>query len=646
MSRQRMRAKGDEDRKEKRSPSDLHSAALRHFQSGRLGSAEDRCRRALALDPNHADSLHLLGLVHAQTDKIEAAIDLVTAAIKSNPSRWEYFTDLGSLLHVQKRFEEARKSHDLAIKLAPNSARAWINLGDLLQSQGQYDESLLTYDHAFTLDSASTEAANKGGTLLLDRGRFEEALARFDSSLAISPDQVEVLRKIGVCLGRLNRRDEAIAQFRKAIELKPDFVAAINNLGLTLLDLKRFEEALSSFDRALSLSPDYAEINNNKGTVLIALGRYEDALAHFDRALALKPDLVEAYSNRGNVLDALVRMDEALVSYRKSLALEPDYPQAHWNLAINRLRAGDFKTGWAESEWRWKVSGLPIRERKFKCPLWLGAVPVHGKTILLHSDQGLGDALQFCRYVPLVAVMGAHVILEVQKELRELVSRLDGVSTVLSRGEALPDFDLHCPLGSLPLAFDTALDTIPSATPYISAGDHAEAWKNRLASVKSPRVGLVWSGNPNHGNDRNRSMALEALLPLLYADAGFVSLQKNARPADRAILDQRNEILDLDRELESLADTAAVISHLDLVISVDTSVAHLAGALGRPIWILLPYVPDWRWLLHRTDSPWYPTARLFRQSETRDWRTVIQQVRRELDALVPSPPPSQAAAPA
>src|SRR6266404_2753524 len=529
MSRQRTRTKGHEDRKEKRSPLDLYDAAFRHFQSDRWGSAEDRCRRALALDPNHADSLHLLGLIHMQSGK-------------------------------------------------------------------------------------------------------------FDRSLAISPDQVEVLRKRGVCLGRLNRRDEAITQFRKATELKPDFVVAFYNLGSTLRELKRFEEALSTFDHALSLSPDHPEIINNRGNVLLALGRYEDALAHYDRAIALKPDFVEAHGNRGLVLDELFRMDEAAESHRKSLALKPDNALGHLNLSFNRLRSGDFKAGWAEAEWRWKCAGLHIQERNFGCPLWLGAEPVRGKTILLHSDQALGDALQFCRYVPLVAAMGARVILEVQKELRELVSGLDGISTIVSRGEALPDFDLHCSLGSLPLAFDTTLDTIPSATPYIWVGDHAGAWKNRLASVKSPRVGLVWSGNPNHTNDRNRSIALEALLPLLEVKASFVSLQKDVRSADRAVLDQRKEILDIGPELKSFVDTAAVVSQLDLVISVDTSVAHLAGALDRPVWILLPYVPDWRWLLHRTDSLWYPTARLFRQSETRDWRTVVQQVRTELDSLMLSLP--------
>src|SRR5882724_6588186 len=634
MSRQRARTKGHEDKKEKRSPSDLFDAALRHFQSARLGPAEDRCRRALALDPNHADSLHLLALIHTQSGKLDTSIDLIASAIKSNPNNAEYFSNLGAVLRQKNRFEEARKSYDLAIKLAPNSARAWINLGDLLRAQGQYDESLLTYDHALTLDSTSAEAANKGGTLLLERDRFEEALVRFDRSQAILPDQIEVLSNSGMCLSRLNRRDEAIAQFRKALQIKPDFVDAVHNLALTLHELKRLEEALATFDRALSLSPDKAEFINNRGNVLMSLRRNEEALAHYERAIALMPDFTEAHANRGLVLDELFRMDEAAESYRKSIALKSDYPNAHWNLAINRLRVGDLKTGWVEAEWRWKTPKLPLIERNFKCPLWLGAEPLRGKTILLHNDQGLGDALHFCRYVPMVAAMGANVILEVQKELYELLSGLAGVSKLVSNGETLPDFDLHCSLCSLPLAFDTVLDTIPSATHYISVGNYADAWKNRLASVKSPRIGLVWSGNPSHTNDRNRSMALEVLLPLLDADAGYVSLQKDARHADREILDQRKEILDLGPELKSFADTAAVISHLDLVISVDTSVVHLAGALGRPVWVLLPYVPDWRWLLHRTDSPWYPTARLFRQTEARDWRTVVHEVRTELDSLV------------
>jgi len=400
--------------------------------------------------------------------------------------------------------------------------------------------------------------------------------------------------------------------------------------------LKRFEEALSVFDRALLRSPDQAELSCNKANALRALGNFDEALACYDQAIALKPDYAEAHNNRGICFDEVMRMSEALFSYRSALAFRPDYAEAHWNFAINRLRAGDLKTGWAESEWRWKCPALQLRQRDFDQPLWLGAEPIEDKILLLHDDQGLGDVIQFLRYVPLVAARGAQVFLEVDRTLRELCSGLKGVSQIISKGEALPAFDFHCPLSSLPLAFGTTLKTIPSVTPYLSAGDNGMVWKERLGSINSPRVGLVWAGNPNHRNDHNRSIPLETLLPLLDVEAQFFSLQKEVRSRDQAVLRERKEIIDLGNELGSFAETAAVIQNLDLLIAVDTSVAHLAGALGRPVWIFLPYVPDWRWLLMRSDSPWYPTARLFRQSETRDWQSVVHQVSVALQVFRPT----------
>jgi hypothetical protein len=389
--------------------------------------------------------------------------------------------------------------------------------------------------------------------------------------------------------------------------------------------LKRSEEAVSIFDQALAQSPDLAELHGNKANALKALDRFDEALACYDWAIGLKPNYPEAHNNRGTCLEDMMRMGEALFSYRNALALKPHYAEAHWNFALNRLRLGDLKTGWLESEWRWKCPTLQLRQRDFVQPLWLGADPIENKVLLLHSDQGLGDSIQFLRYVPLVATRGARVVLEVDQALHQLCAELPGVSQLIAKGETLPAFDFHCPLSSLPLAFDTTLGTIPQAVPYLSAGDKAAAWKDRLGSTKTPRVGLVWAGNPNHNNDRNRSIPLEALLPLLDVKAQFFSLQKEARPSDAAVLRERKEILDLGPELGSFAETAAIIQNLDLLISVDTSVAHLAGALGRPVWVLLPYVPDWRWQLIRTDSPWYPTARLFRQSETRDWPSVVDR---------------------
>jgi hypothetical protein len=310
--------------------------------------------------------------------------------------------------------------------------------------------------------------------------------------------------------------------------------------------------------------------------------------------------------------------------------LQPEFPEAHWNAASLRLLTGDFDRGWAEYEWRWQHKTMALARRDFAQPLWRGE-PIEGKTILLHSEQGLGDAIQFCRYVPLVAARGAKVVLEVDKRLQELMTGLTGAAQVLSAGDVLPEFDLHCPLLSLPRAFHTRVETIPSVTPYLRAAPQKlMKWKSRLEAIRGFRVGLIWSGNPAHHRDQVRTIELSALLPLLDMEATFVSLQKDIRAADAIMLAGRKDIVHIADELVDFSDTAAVMAQLDLIISVDTSTVHLAGALARPVWILLPYLPDWRWLLDRDTSPWYPTARLFRQDETRGWDSVIPRVREAL----------------
>jgi tetratricopeptide (TPR) repeat protein len=578
----------------------LYEAGLRHFQSGRLAIAEDRCRRALASDPAHADSLHLLGLVHAQGNRVDLAIDFIAQAIRSNQGNAEYFSSLGNLLALRNQFEEALKSYDLALKLKPDLVNVWIRLGDLLHKQKRDDEAQLAWSHALTLDPAKYEALNSLGNVLLDLRRYEEAAGYFE----------------------------------KAIALRPDLVPAFNNLGLALIHLRRFDDAVTQLGHAIALSPDVPELYSNRGKALKELGRLKEALADYDRAIFLKPGYVHAHGNRGSCLDALARPDEAEVSLRRALALDPDHGDSHWSLAVNRLRAGDLRTGWIESEWRWKAPSLGVTARAFDQPLWLGSEPIAGKTLLVHCEQGLGDAIQFCRYVPLLAARGARVILQVDGALNDLLSGVKGVAQCIARADALPDFDLHCPLMSLPLAFDTTLATIPAETPYISVPENAKDWTDWLGERTKPRVGLVWSGNPNHLNDHNRSVPLQTLLPLFEVEAEFISLQKGARDRDRALLAQRRDIRDAEPGLASFADTASLMRQLDLVICVDTSVAHLAGSLGKPVWVLLPYVADWRWLTGRDDSPWYPTARLFRQSETRQWDEVMANVRNALRDFV------------
>jgi hypothetical protein len=387
---------------------------------------------------------------------------------------------------------------------------------------------------------------------------------------------------------------------------------------------------------AISL-PSFA-VSNQDNIVLILerLGREQEALTWVERALALRPDSIDALNNRALVLGRLHRFEESAATYRRVESLDPDNAQARMGLALLSLLNGDFEAGWARHDARFKLSSSASYP-KFSQPMWLGEENIEGKTILIHVDEGLGDTIQFARYVSQVAARGANVILVVADAVQPLLSGLRGVSKCLPLSiGTLPAFDMHCPLSSLPKVFGTTLDTIPAEIPYLPAVPQhlVQAWRDRLGGHDKLRVGLVWSGNPDHGNDHNRSIPLRALRPLFDLDVAFVSLQKDPRPADHAVLRERSEIIDLTSQLTDFVETAALIECLDLVITVDTSVAHLSAALGRPTWILLPYTPDYRWLLDRDDSPWYPTARLFRQSETRDYARVLDRVRNALEALV------------
>jgi hypothetical protein len=405
--------------------------------------------------------------------------------------------------------------------------------------------------------------------------------------------------------------------------------------AVCLSAVSRFEDAEADYEKSIALDPSLAETHNNLGLLHWRFGRLEQAFACFDRALALRPDFHAVLNNKAVVLLHLQLLDEAFATLHRSLAAVPNDAQTLFYLATLQLLTGDFERGWLAREARWRLPSVGLVDRGFSQALWRGDQPLEGKTILLHSDEGLGDAIQFARYVPMVAARGAKVILEVEPPIRQCLGGITGVAECVGRSST-PAFDLHCPLGTLPLAFGTRLDTIPLAQGYVPAPPPArvEAWDNRLGPRTRFRVGLVWAGNPDHKNDHNRSMTLRTLAPLLDCDVQFVSLQKGVRDQDRALLAERPGIVDLTQHLTDFSETAALISCLDLVISVDTSVAHLAGALGAPVWTMVPFNPDWRWLLSRDDSPWYQSMRLFRQPERGDWASVVDSIRRELQSLV------------
>ena len=567
------------------------------FGAGELVEAEQLCEQIVAATPDFFDAVYLLAVVQSKLGKKTAALASFACALSLQPGNAMAHFNRANTLDDLKRYDEALASYERAVHLRPDFAAAYFNRGNVLQALSRYDEAVASYDRA----------------------------------LALSPKFALAHSNRGNALQALNRYDEALACYDRALELQPDLADTLSNRGGALHRLKRYGEALASYDRALAFQPDHAATHFNRGNALLELKRFGEALASFDRALASRPDFAEAHLNRGNALQALNRYDEALASYERATEASPKYADAHYNQALCRLLLGDFDRGWEKYEWRWQVAQLQSSKRSFTQPLWLGQNEIAGKTILLYAEQGFGDTIQFCRYVPLVAARGARVILEVQEQLKELMSGLAGATHVISRGEPLPHFDVQCPLLSLPLAFRTRLETIPPPISNLQISSQAVMdWETRLGPRRRPRIGLAWSGRPSHVNDHNRSIRLSTLLSLLDIEATFVSVQKDVRPEDAALLQERSGLLHFGNEIRDFSDTAALISNLDLVISVDTSVVHLAGTLAKPFWVMLPFTPDWRWLLDREDSPWYPTARLFRQDDTHAWDGVIARVRAAL----------------
>jgi tetratricopeptide (TPR) repeat protein len=571
---------------------------LRHHQGGRLDQASALYLKALAVGHNDADALNFLGVLRYQQGNALEAVELLTKAIATKPNYSSAHSNLGAALREIGRTTEAEASCREALRLQPEFHEAHNNLGNVLR----------------------------------DLGRPAEAEASYREALRLRPDDPEAHRNLGAVLRDLARLTEAEASCREALRLRPDFRLAHNSMGNVLRKLGRPGEAEASYREALRLGPHYPEAHNNLGTALRDLGRLEEAEARYRDALRLRPDYVEAHKNLGAALRDLHRLAEAEASCREALRLKPDDPEAHANLSFVLLLAGRLKEGWQEYEWRLKTKPYK-RADGFSAPLWSGET-IGNRVILLHAEQGLGDTLQFCRYVPLIAT-SARTVLVVQPPLVRLLSRLPGITEIIARGKKLPSYDLHCSLLSVPHLVSTTLDTIPAATPYLAADPALAAnWRERLAGLPGLRVGLVWAGGKMLEGDSRRSITLDSMAPLAQASGvSFISLQKGEPAAQAANPPAAMDLHDFTADLHDFADTAALVDGLDLVISVDTAVAHLAGALGKPVWLLNRFDTDWRWLLDRYDSPWYPTLRQFRQPAPGDWVSVIRSARDALQRL-------------
>ncbi len=526
------------------------------------------------------------------------------------------------------RVREAETVYRQIVTEHPDHAGAIYNLGMISRRAGRNDLAVQLLRQAIAANPNFAEAYNNLGNALKDLGQVDAAIAAYRKGISLGPKLAEIPNNLGNALKMKGLVDDAMAQYRKAIALKADYAEAHFNLGISFQTKGQSDEAIASYRRAVSHNSKFAEAFNNLGNALRSKGELEEAAAAYREAIKVRPNFAEAHSNLGSTFKEEGRLDDAISSYREAIARNSEYADAHVKLAQTLLLRGEFEAGWPEWEWRLKLDNSASPDREFPELRWDGG-DLAGRTILIYGESGLGDTIQFSRYLPMVAERGGRVIAQAPKELIGFLGQVPGVEQWVAAGEKPPAFDVQCPLLSLPGLLDTNLQNIPGQQSLLKADEKlAEGWRNKtFQQPGGVKVGLVWAGSRKNKNDRNRSVNLDVLAPLAaISGIRFYSLQKGDAAKDAQKPPEGMEIVDWTDELRDFADTAALVGNLDLIISVDTSVAHLAGAMGKPVWILLPFLPDWRWMVDREESPWYPTARLFRQTTRGDWADVVARV--------------------
>ncbi len=638
---------------------ELLTIALQHLQAGKLEAAENVYMQVLAIDPQQADAYHFRGIVAFQVGDLETAIHYIRQAIAIRGTDPAFYSNLGNVLQAYGKLDDAVACYRKSLELKPDSFGAYINMGNTLQDQGKLEQSVACYRKALELNPNSAEVHNYLGDALKDQGKLAAAITSYRQALKGRPNYVEAHNNLGVALSKQGELEAAIASYRRALELKPDYAETYSNLGSALKDQGKLDEALACYGRALELRPDFVEVHSNLGLVLHEQSKLDEAVASYRRALEFSPNCVGVLSNLGNALRDLGQLDASVTCYRKALELnadfaeahcnlgialkdmgkfedatscfqralelKSDYPEANFGLGIVYLLTGDFLRGWPKFEGRWRTKGFS--RRSYTQPLWDGS-QLAGKTILLYSEQGLGDTLQFIRYASIVKQFGCTVLVQCPASLRGLLEGLSGVDQWIDASKDLPSFDFHCPLMSLPGILKTSMDTIPASIPYVSArAPLVEKWTDRMKELEGFKIGICWQGNRNFRDDQERSVPLKCFEPLAHIPGVcLINLQKGEGIEQLAPLQDAFSITDfgdeLDRESGPFLDTAAVMKNLDLVVTVDTVTGHLAGALAVPTWVALSKVPHWPWLLDRSDTPWYPTIRLFRKQDA-DWYPVF-----------------------
>ncbi|MDR4504152.1 MAG: tetratricopeptide repeat protein [Candidatus Scalindua sp.] len=609
----------------------LFKKALKLHQSGKLVCAASFYKEVLRRHPGHLDTIFFLGTLNLQQGHLDTATMFLLQVIAQKPEHTAAHNNIGTALKGQGKLDEAIERFKYAIELKPDYDEAYYNLGTAFQAKGNLEEAADSFQKAIALKPECALVHYSLGNVFKAQGKFDKAIVCQKQAIKLKPDYAMAYNNLGSTLQELGQLDEAVESYDHAIELKPDYAMAYNNHGSALQELGQLDEAVESYDHAIELKPDYAMAYNNLGSALQELGQLDEAVESYDHAIELKPDYAMAYSNLGSALQELGQLDEAMESYDHAIELMPDEVTAHKNRATVLLLTEKFKEGWAEYEWRLLTRDHRLRD--FQQPQWEGE-RLNGRHIFVHSEQGFGDTIQFVRYLPMVQSLGGHVIFECRQNLYRLLKDCRGIDNIVertSRSNGAIPFDLQVPLLSLPGIFGTTTDTIPSGVPYITVDpEPAEEWRRYLDSDDNFKIGIVWSGNPKFKN-RNRSCSLADFSPLAdIPGITFYSLQKGNASDETLQPPEGMKIVNLENRLNDFAETAAVITNLDLIISTDTAVVHLAGAIGKEVWVLLHYIPDWRWFLNRHDSPWYPDMRLFRQTALHDWASVFDQVKAAL----------------
>lgn len=607
------------------------SAAIALLRRGDIAGAEATCVAILKRDPRHFEALHLSGLAATQAGRLDEGVSRLNRAAAIAPTNTEIHVNLAFALMKQGSDEEAAKSFERALALDPNAIETQEHYGTLLLKMGRHTDAIATFDHIITQNGDHAAAHHHRGRALAELDRLEEAYLAQEKAYSLQPNSADYVASMAVALCHLKRHAEALPFIQKALGINPSSELALLCRVDALRGLGQVEESLAAAEAVIAANPQSVQGHIWRSTILMRLGQTERALQLSAASRNIAPHDPLAYINHGFILASLNRLQEALVFYDRALKLKPDHPEAHHNRAFALLTLGRFEEGWLAYEYR-NLRHKTLAARRYSQPLWWGKEPLKDQRLFIYAEQGFGDTIHFSRYALMAADAGARVALSVQNPLLKVFKNFHPGVTVIGQNEAPTEFDLHCPILSLPLAFGTRLESIPAwPDGYLKApAEEVARWAKRLPAGRQ-RIGLVWSGSTLHTNDANRSMALAQLLPLLQSDAVWVSLQKEVREADQPAL-QAAGLFDLTSEFADFADTAALISALDLVIAVDTSVAHLAAALGKPVWLMVPFSPDFRWLLKRDDSPWYPSMRLFRQQRPGDWDGVIARISAALQA--------------